>query len=110
MRLDVSQQRFIENGHLPGDAKVVDYTWRYVNKSGGPDRRFANNAQLPICLYDELLFSSGTGLKELIQVSFVVGWVSIWIEQYKGWCRLLQSNRATPNKLNRNLSNQLLMQ
>jgi len=69
LRLDVSQQRFIENGRLPGDAKVVDYTWRYVNKSGGPDRRFANNAQLPICLYDELLFSSGTGLKELIQVS-----------------------------------------
>lgn len=26
-------------------------TWLYVNKNGGPDRRFKDNRQLPILLY-----------------------------------------------------------
>lgn len=69
LRIDVRQSRFIEEGSPPSDARVVDRTWRYVNKGGGPDRRFANNPQLPICLYDELHFSSRTGLNEIVQVS-----------------------------------------
>jgi uncharacterized tellurite resistance protein B-like protein len=48
---------------------VVDHTWQYVNKSGGPDRRFNNNRQIPICLYEELWLSSPTGLNEVIQIS-----------------------------------------
>src|SRR5437868_789287 len=43
--------RFIEEEAPPSDATVVDQTWRYVNRKGGPDRRFSNNRQLPICLY-----------------------------------------------------------
>jgi hypothetical protein len=42
-----------------------------VNKSGGPDRRFANNRQLPILRYAELKLQSSTGLNELIQTSNV---------------------------------------
>jgi len=38
-------------------------------KNGGPDRRFKNNRQLPICLYSELWFKSNTGLNEKIQIS-----------------------------------------
>src|SRR5262249_55541386 len=54
--------RFIEEESVPSDAPVVDQTWRYVNKTGGPDRRFNSNKQLPICLYGELCFRSGSGL------------------------------------------------
>lgn len=68
LRISVSQSRFIEDS-APKDARIVDYTWRYVNKKGGPDKRFANNPQLPICLYDQLHFSSKSGLNEIILVS-----------------------------------------
>lgn len=69
LELEVSSSRFIESDHVPSDARVVGSTWQYVNKSGGPDRRFKNNRQLPICLYDELVLRSSTGLNELLQVS-----------------------------------------
>jgi len=68
LKVNVTQTRFIE-GSAPRDARVVDQTWKYVNKKGGPDLRFANNPQLPICLYDELHLQSSSGLNELIQVS-----------------------------------------
>ncbi len=67
--LSVKATRFIEDGAPPRDAKVVDRTWRYVNKSGGPDRRFKANRELPICLYDEISLTSKTGLNELLQIS-----------------------------------------
>jgi hypothetical protein len=67
--LSIVKQRFIESEAVPSDATVVDYTWRYVNKSGGPDRRFNDNRQLPICLYDELRLSTSSGLNEVVQLS-----------------------------------------
>ena len=69
LQINVKQSRFIEGEGVPGDAKVVDYTWRYVNKKGGPDRRFKNNSQIPICLYEEISLISQSGLNELIQLS-----------------------------------------
>ncbi len=69
LRIAVGQTRFIEDGPVPPDAKVVDQTWKYVNKKGGPDRRFKDNRQMPICLYDEISLQSDSGLNELIQVS-----------------------------------------
>lgn len=66
--VNVTQTQFIENS-APRDARVVDQTWKYVNKKGGPDRRFSNNPQLSICLYDDLHFRSSSGLNELIQIS-----------------------------------------
>jgi hypothetical protein len=65
----VQPGRFIENNAVPNDAQVVDHTWTYVNKKGGPDRRFANNQQIPICLYDELHLHSTSGLNEKLQFS-----------------------------------------
>ncbi|HKR62165.1 MAG TPA: hypothetical protein VJZ00_00430 [Thermoanaerobaculia bacterium] len=62
-------QRFVEEESVPRDATVVDRTWRYVNKSGGPDRRFRDNREIPICLYDELTFRTSSGLYEVFQVS-----------------------------------------
>jgi len=69
LRLEPGHTRFVEDGAVPVDAKVVDYTWQYVNKDGGPDRRFKNNRRLPVCLYDELHLQSQSGLNELIQLS-----------------------------------------
>lgn len=69
LRINVKPSRFIEDGAPPRDAKVVDRTWKYVNKSGGPDRRFKDNKELPICLYDEISLSSQTGLNEILQIS-----------------------------------------
>jgi hypothetical protein len=65
------QARFIEKEVPPVDATVVDHTWRYVNRTGGPDRRFRDNRQLPICIYGEVDFRSTSGLNERIQCSRV---------------------------------------
>lgn len=62
-------QRFIEDGVVPKDGVVVDHTWRYVNKSGGPDKRFKNNRKLPVLMYSDISFLSSTGLNELIELS-----------------------------------------
>ena len=69
LTVKIDQTTFIEDGTPPSDAKVVGTTWRYVNKGGGPDRRFANNPQLPVALYEELHFESPSGLNELFQCS-----------------------------------------
>jgi uncharacterized tellurite resistance protein B-like protein len=64
-----SEKQFIEDESVPRDAKIVDRTWRFVNKNGGPDRRFNNNRELPICLYEEIWLNSPTGLNEILQLS-----------------------------------------
>lgn len=69
--VSVESTRFIEDGIVPRDAKVVDRTWRYVNKRGGPDKRFKDNRELPIALYEDLNFTSDTGLNERIELSKV---------------------------------------
>lgn len=60
---------FIEDGTVPCDATVVDHTWQYVNKGGGPDRRFNNNRRIPICQYEELQITNPTGVREILQLS-----------------------------------------
>ena len=61
--------RFIESEGVPSDSQIVGQTWKYVNKSGGPDRRFKDNRQLPICLYGELKLTSALGLNTVIMYS-----------------------------------------
>jgi hypothetical protein len=58
LHLDINPTRFIEDGRVPRDAGIVGSTWRFVNKDGGPDERFNNNRQLPICLYEEIHLNS----------------------------------------------------
>ncbi len=60
---------FIEEGAVPDDTTVLFHTWKHPNKSGGPDRRFANNYQIPVCLYESIHLTSANGLNELLQVS-----------------------------------------
>jgi uncharacterized tellurite resistance protein B-like protein len=67
-----SAARFIEDGgRPPSDAEQVDTTWRFVRRDGGPDLRFANNAQLPVMRYGELELASGSGLRIILQTSTV---------------------------------------
>lgn len=62
--LDVEAQpiEFIEQEGVPPDARLLRTTWRYVNKSGGPDRRFSNNDMLPVVEYGRLTLRSQTGV------------------------------------------------
>jgi hypothetical protein len=56
----------------PSDAQVVDTTWKFANKHGGPDKRFNNNRELPVCLYGTLrLTASGNRHLALLQTSKV---------------------------------------
>jgi uncharacterized tellurite resistance protein B-like protein len=69
IQLNCSITRFVEEERVPRDAKIVDRTWRYVNKNGGPDRRFNNNAELPVCEYEQIALRSSSGLNEHLQIS-----------------------------------------
>lgn len=70
-QLDVSsgEQQFIEPDGVPGETRVVGKTWRFVNKKGGPDRRFNGNREIPIVLYESIFLTSKSGLRELFQAS-----------------------------------------
>jgi hypothetical protein len=69
LRIDISATRFIESDTVPRDAELVDRTWKYVNKSGGPDKRFKDNKEIPVCRYEEITISSPSGLNEVLQLS-----------------------------------------
>jgi hypothetical protein len=64
-----SKTKFIEEENVPADSPIVGQTWRYVNKKGGPDRRFNFNKELPICVYGEMSFRSEGGLNCKIHCS-----------------------------------------
>ena len=61
--------RFIEDGYVPGDARQVGTTWKYVRKDGGPDLRFNNNTRFPVMQYGTLVLASSHGLQLLLHVS-----------------------------------------
>jgi hypothetical protein len=69
LTIDVGSGRFIEREGVPKDAKVVGQTWQYPNKSGGPDKRFKNNRQIPIALYEEVAIKSTSGVNIALQLS-----------------------------------------
>lgn len=54
--MNVSLAQHIESDAVPHDARIVDHTWRYPNKNGGPDRRFRDNYEIPVCLYEQVEF------------------------------------------------------
>jgi hypothetical protein len=67
--VEISTTSCIETGSLPSDGKIVDYTWKYVNKNGGPDKRFKHNPRYPMLEYEEVNFTSESGLNEVILFS-----------------------------------------
>ena len=71
LKIKVEHTHFIEDGHVPRDSNVVGKRWLHPNKTGGPDKRFSKNKQLPVCLYEDVLFQSDSGVKELLTFSKV---------------------------------------
>ncbi len=69
LTVESAESRFIERDSVPADATIVDHTWSYVNKKGGPDKRFKDNRELPVCAYTAVAFTSESGLNELLQLS-----------------------------------------
>jgi uncharacterized tellurite resistance protein B-like protein len=69
LTLSAGSVQFMEEGGVPRDATVVGTTWRYVNKNGGPDRRFNNNYQIPMVRYGTLEVSAPTGMRLSLQTS-----------------------------------------
>lgn len=69
LSIRAQESHFIEEGTVPSDATIIAHTWKHPNKNGGPDRRFANNFQIPVCLYESIYLTSSNGLNELLQVS-----------------------------------------
>lgn len=61
--------RFAETGSVPRDTEVDGHTWAYTNKSGGPDRRFKDNRQIPWARYVDVTLRSASGLHEMISLS-----------------------------------------
>lgn len=55
--LEFRTTRFVEDGSLPTDSRQVDTTYRYVNKNGGPDRRYSHNPAIPVMLYGDISIS-----------------------------------------------------
>ena len=89
LKVSYSPTRYIEEQGVPPDAQVLDYTWRYVNKKGGPDRRFSNNYQLPIVQYAFLQLDSTTGLNIHLNVSNLNA-ATVFAEAFK-----IRSSRRT---------------
>lgn len=54
LEVNATTTNFREEEVTPQDAEHIGNTWRYVNKSGGPDRRFNDNRQIPIYRYGQL--------------------------------------------------------
>ena len=64
IKITVNKCSFTEERSVPSDAKIIGQTWKKVNKNGSPDRRFANNYQIPIVEYADLMLESSDGLCE----------------------------------------------
>jgi hypothetical protein len=63
--------RFVEEDGVPSDSVVVGHTWRFVNKNGGPDRRFNNNRQIPEVQYQQMGLRGSGGFQKILQISHV---------------------------------------
>jgi hypothetical protein len=69
LTFNVAPSTFVESDSVPYDTEIIGRTWRYTNKSGGPDRRFASNPEIPLVRYAEITLQSAGGLNYLIQAS-----------------------------------------
>ena len=59
LSVNISAINFRDEDAAPRDGQVIGKTWRYVNKNGGPDRRFNDNRRIPIYLYGQIFMSCG---------------------------------------------------
>jgi hypothetical protein len=66
---DMQALEFVEYESVPRDAQVIRHEWQFVNKRGGPDRRFANNRQVPVCAYTGVVLCTKAGVNIRLMAS-----------------------------------------
>lgn len=64
-----STTNFQESGSYPTDAERIGTTWKYVNKNGGPDKRYANNPTIMVLKYGIICISIKNQTSVTYQVS-----------------------------------------
>jgi len=69
LRVNWGVSIFVEDETVPRDSVIDGYTWRYVNKSGGPDRRFNNNKQIPIVRYQVMEVLGPNRFRKILHLS-----------------------------------------
>ena len=69
VEISAAAAAFIEEESVPSDTRVLKQTWKKANKDGSPDRRFANNHQIPVVEYGRMSLTSPSGLNEEYMVS-----------------------------------------
>ena len=69
LQFDFAPVRFVEDGIVPGDSKVIDRTWAKVNRNGTPDKRFKDNRQIPIVRYGRISLKTRNGMHEEYEFS-----------------------------------------
>jgi len=69
LRIEIEPMELKETGPAPRDAEVVGKTYKHARKDGKPDKRFKDNPEIPIVVYETVHFASETGLNECIQLS-----------------------------------------
>jgi hypothetical protein len=69
LRVNWGVSAFIEDESVPRDSTIDGYTWQYVNKHGGPDRRFKNNKQIPVVRYQVMEISGTNQFRKILIVS-----------------------------------------
>jgi hypothetical protein len=62
-------QMILNSSTYPPGTTPAGLTWKYVNKGGGPDRRFKDNPTRAIIACERVVFRSATGLFEGVQFS-----------------------------------------
>lgn len=67
--IDYASIRFNEPGSYPSDAEKIGSTWMYVNKNGGPDRRYVYNPQIAVVRYGGITISINGHTSITYQVS-----------------------------------------
>lgn len=68
LKISYGTTTFVDE-YPPSDANIIYNTWQYVNKSGGPDRRFKNNKEIPVCEYGELKIEASNKLLLYVMTS-----------------------------------------
>lgn len=61
LEMSAGGQQLVEDS-APVDSVVIGSTWLHPNVDGGPDRRFSQNWQLPICTYSAITMRSKHGV------------------------------------------------
>jgi len=70
IKFEPSFIKFREYGTIPKDAEILDYTWKYVNNNGTPDKRYKDNVKVPICKYCEIDIVLNTNVETIMVSNF----------------------------------------